>query len=58
MDQFPTSPDYKGRLEFFRKFAALFTSQEAPPGAIDTGGKWKNFKSEKFYLFLLETFGY
>ncbi len=55
MKQFPPSPrvSHYDRFEFFRKFAAIFASQDAPPvsttsaanfdtsfaSVVDTGGK-------------------
>ncbi len=59
MDQFPQAPAYTIRAVWvFLKICGDIRSSRRTTGVIDTGGKWKNLKSENFSLFLLDTFGY
>jgi hypothetical protein len=46
-----------GPFEFFPKIRRDICSSRCTSGIVDTGGKWKNLKSEKFSIFLLDTFG-
>jgi hypothetical protein len=58
MDQFPPAPDIPlGPFQIFSKIRGDIRSSRCTIGVIDTGGKWKNLQSEKFSLFLLDTFG-
>jgi hypothetical protein len=59
MNQFPPSPGvYRyGRFKFFRKFVEIFAAQGAPQASLTTVANGKNLQSEKFALFLLDTFG-
>jgi hypothetical protein len=59
MDQFPPSLwlYHYGRFNFFRKFTEIFAAQGAPPVSLTPVANGKN-QSEKFSLFLLNTFGY
>jgi hypothetical protein len=58
---FPQAPDYMsvplGRLNFFHKFADIFAAQGAPLVSLTPVANGKNLQSEKFALFLLDTFG-
>jgi hypothetical protein len=53
------APDYtiKAISIFFQKFAEIFAAQGAPPVSLRPVANGKNLQSEKFYLFLLDTFG-
>jgi hypothetical protein len=52
MDQFSPS-----RFEFFRKIVEIFTAQGAPPVSLTPVENGKHLQSEKFSLFLFDTFG-
>jgi hypothetical protein len=59
MDQFPPKPLIipLGHFKFFQNFAEIFAAQDAPPVSLTPVANGKNLKSEKFSLFLLDTFG-
>jgi len=56
---FPQAPDYTIRavFEFVRNFTEIFTAQGAPLVSLTLVANGKNLQSEKFSLFLLDTFG-
>jgi hypothetical protein len=37
---------------FVEKFAEIFAAQGAPPGFVDTGGKWKKSSIRKVLIIL------
>jgi hypothetical protein len=45
-----------GCFEFFRKFSEILAAQGAPPVQTTPVANEKNLQSEKFALFLLDTF--
>jgi hypothetical protein len=59
MDQFPPKPLNIPLWPFqiFRKFTEIFAAQGAPPVSLTPVAIGKNLQSEKFSLFLLDTFG-
>jgi hypothetical protein len=59
MNQFPPSPrvSHLDRFKFFRKFAAIFAAQGAPPMSLTTPvANGKNLQSENVYILFLNTF--
>jgi hypothetical protein len=56
---FSQAPDYTIRAvsNFFRKFAEIFAVQGAPPMLLTSMANGKKLPSEKFSLFLLDSFG-
>jgi hypothetical protein len=46
-----------GPFQIFLKIRGDIRSSRCTTSVVDTGGKWKNLKSEKFSLFLLDTLG-
>ncbi len=53
-----SAPDYTLRpFQFFLKLAEIFAAQGALPVSLTPVANGKNLQSEKFSLFLLDTFG-
>jgi hypothetical protein len=56
---FLQEPDYTFRAfsNFFLKLSEIFIAQGAPPGVVDTGGKWKKSSIRKVLIIFLNSFG-